>query len=144
MNYRSNEHRNAYQRAYRSYRNGKISLDDLHKVSYKYRVLKKNCKFCGDRYETRYMNSEYCSHKCVKSAYSVKSEDGFVWVYYLPEEHYIGITKNVKKRMCQHRSSGKIVDGFELIAGYERHIDAHMLETMFHQRGYRGGVINGL
>ena len=64
--------------------------------------------------------------------------DGYTYVYYLPEEHYVGITNDVVRRMRVHRHKGKIVDDYEIIARFERAVDAHSLETMFHQRNYNG------
>lgn len=59
-------------------------------------------------------------------------------VYYLPEEHYIGITNDIQERMITHRKRGKLTDGYEILAYYERRVDAHLLETMFHIRNYNG------
>ena len=61
-----------------------------------------------------------------------------VCVYYLPEEHYIGITRHIYDRMYCHRKNGKITEGYEILAYFERRVDAHYLETMFHMRGYNG------
>ena len=59
-------------------------------------------------------------------------------VYYLPEEHYVGMSCDIKKRINQHRFDGKITDGFEVIATFEREVDAHWFETSLHIRGYNG------
>ena len=59
-------------------------------------------------------------------------------VYYLPEEHYIGIANNIKSRIRNHKSSGKITEGWIIVAKFERRVDAHLMETMFHVRGYQG------
>ena len=59
-------------------------------------------------------------------------------VYYLPEEHYIGVTSTFRTRMNRHSSAGKIVDGAEILCYFEREIDAHYLETLFHMRNYNG------
>ena len=66
--------------------------------------------------------------------------DDYPWtfLYYLPESHYVGITSNITKRMIQHRSSDKIIDGFEILGKFERRVDAHYVETLFHLRGYQG------
>lgn len=58
--------------------------------------------------------------------------------YYLPEEHYIGITRNFRNRLSKHKTMGKITEGAEIVAYFERSVDAHYLETLFHMRGYRG------
>ena len=64
--------------------------------------------------------------------------DGYTYVYYLPEEHYIGITGDLKERMADHRKT-KITDGMVVVARFERRVDARWFESMFHQRGYNGG-----
>lgn len=69
---------------------------------------------------------------------NVKKDTHLPCVYYLPEEHYIGITKNLKRRIKAHNHSGKITEGYEVVAYFERYVDAMYLEVMFHQRGYNG------
>jgi hypothetical protein len=63
--------------------------------------------------------------------------DGYS-VYYLPEEHYIGISKNILARISKHKHLGRLVSGWEVICSYENPIEAHLLETLFHLRGYNG------
>ncbi len=36
-------------------------------------------------------------------------------VYYLPNENYVGKTKNIASRMKQHRKSGKDTDGYIIL-----------------------------
>ncbi len=60
-------------------------------------------------------------------------------VYYLPEEHYVGITNDVAARCSAHRRRyGRITEGFEVLASFERRVDAAWFEVMLHQRGYHG------
>jgi hypothetical protein len=59
-------------------------------------------------------------------------------VYYLPEEHYVGFTNNIRARMNDHNKRGKCTEGYEILCICESPIDAHLYETMFHQRGYNG------
>ena len=42
--------------------------------------------------------------------------------------------------MSDHRNlrHGRITEGYEILAYFEREVDAHLLETMLHQRGYHG------
>ena len=76
---------------------------------------------------------------CKMCSAEYHSGDGYTYVYYLPEEHYVGVTTSPVKRMNQHRNSqNHIVDGWEIIARFERRVDAHYLEIMFHMRGYQG------
>lgn len=67
-----------------------------------------------------------------------KSYETDYCVYYLPEEHWIGMSKNLKTRLNNHKSMGRITDGVEVLCYFKRRVDAHLLETMFHQRGYNG------
>lgn len=59
-------------------------------------------------------------------------------VYYIPEEHYIGMSRNVVARITKHRHLGKITDGWEVIQSFEDPIRAHLMETQFHLIGYNG------
>ena len=100
-------------------------------------------KTLSDGTVKRYARS-YC-RKCEKKIYY--KEDGFHYVYYLPEHHYAGMTCNIKRRMRQHRENGLIIAGYEIVGKHKRSVDAHLLETMLHVRGYygyheRGGIIN--
>ena len=60
-------------------------------------------------------------------------------VYYLPEEHYIGVTNDLPSRMSRHRRKyNRHTDNMELLASFERRVDAAWFEVMLHQRGYNG------
>lgn len=60
------------------------------------------------------------------------------YVYYLPEHHYIGMTKNLKARLSLHYNSNKIVDDFEIVGEYNTAVEAHLVETQLHYMGYEG------
>ena len=74
--------------------------------------------------------------KCEKRKYYQK--DGLYHVYYLPEHHYVGMTSSIKRRMRQHKESGKIVYGYEIILSCSNPIQAHLYETILHAIGYNG------
>lgn len=61
-------------------------------------------------------------------------------LYYLPEDHYVGITtcKQFNVRMHQHRTNGKYTIDVEILGFYKRRVDAHLHETMLHCIGYYG------
>lgn len=61
-----------------------------------------------------------------------------ICVYYLPEHHYIGMTNNISYRMRKHKTDGNITEGYEILAYFERGVDAHYFETLLHMRGYNG------
>jgi predicted GIY-YIG superfamily endonuclease len=64
--------------------------------------------------------------------------DGYFYIYYLPEEHYIGMTNCVHKRIKNHDISGKIVNDYEILARFKRQVDAHLFETKLHAMDYNG------
>jgi hypothetical protein len=59
-------------------------------------------------------------------------------VYYIPEEHYVGMSRNVIARISKHKHLGKIVDGWEVLMCFENPIRAHLMETQLHLMGYNG------
>jgi hypothetical protein len=59
-------------------------------------------------------------------------------VYYIPEEHYVGMSRNVVARITKHRHLGKITDGWEVIQSFKDPIRAHLMETQLHLMGYNG------
>lgn len=66
------------------------------------------------------------------------TKDPYYTVYYLPEHHYIGMTNSFKRRMQEHKTKGKIVEGCEIVGRYKTAIQAHLYETMLHAMGYEG------
>jgi len=83
------------------------------------------CKKCKYKY-----NNDWRKKK--------NSGDRLYYVYYLPEEHYVGFTYNITERMYEHRNRGKITEGYEIYGGYKHPAAALMLEAYFHLHGYEG------
>lgn len=67
-----------------------------------------------------------------------RNERKFWYVYYLPEEHYIGVSKGIKDRMHRHKKLGKITDNYEIIYKHEHPAACLMVEALFHFIGYNG------
>ena len=107
-------------------------------------MLKRLCSKCklitDDFTEHAYKKSKYC-RKCFRE-YNKKrisyKIDKYYSVYYIPEEHYVGVSNHVARRIQQHKLRGKITNDWEVIAKFERQVDAHWFETLFHMRGYNG------
>ena len=59
-------------------------------------------------------------------------------VYYLPEEHYVGITECWVKRKITHKKKNRYVEDMEVICYCDRMVDAMFIVIQFHQRGYNG------
>lgn len=68
----------------------------------------------------------------------LKKCDGYFYVYYLPEEHYVGMTNNLYHRMRTHRLQGRHVKDVEILARFIRQVDAHLFETKLHSMDYNG------
>jgi len=112
----------------------------------------KECKQCYaslplDRFAIdKRVNESYTRPRC-KSCERVdrskKEKDGFTSVYYLPEEHYVGMTGRVKKRMQQHQSAGKNVKNYKILRVFDNEIKAHLYETQLHLMGFRGFQFRG-
>jgi hypothetical protein len=100
------------------------------------------CKTCVKEYNKKYRSDPSNKSKAVKYKKNRYNKErhplGYTAVYYLPEEHYVGITLNVKARMNKHKNEGRISDGYEILGWFERSVDAHLFETLLHVRGYRG------
>ena len=73
-----------------------------------------------------------------QKAYFNSFKDDFYTLYYLPEEHYIGITNRPKLRVNEHRSKGKHVLDYEVVATFKDKRDALDAEIIFHKTGYNG------
>jgi hypothetical protein len=87
--------------------------------------------------------TECKSCKSIIDSKRKRDRDPFFSVYYIPEHHYVGMTNSIKYRMQEHKTKGKIVDGYEVIGTYERAVDAHLVETTLHTMGYFGFYYKG-
>lgn len=92
----------------------------------------------GEVIEVRRKDCKVCHTKRTNQYYYDKYYNDYISVYYLPEEHYVGISNHYELRLMEHARAGKIIDGAEEIARFERAVDAHYLETLLHMRGYNG------
>lgn len=72
------------------------------------------------------------------SEYNMSKKDGYTYVYYLPEEHYVGITNNAYRRMIQHESEGMFTNNHEILGVYKCELDAIVAEARMHSIGYNG------
>jgi hypothetical protein len=129
----------------------------------------KKCKECGVDFKPKTSNTTICSDKCRKArhncvtkkwskdnickmkAYSSGIRDDWFSVYYLPEEHYVGMTDFLSYRIKQHdtgrvrnyskvakQERSKITEGFEVLARFKSEVDAHWFEVSLHRMGYIG------
>lgn len=101
---------------------------------------RKECKSCTikDRRE-KYINNpeKFKSYQKKRRKEIFNQQGGFV-VYYLPEHHYVGMTRNLIRRLNDHRKAGRLTDCYEILGSFKTAVEAHYFETSFHVRGYEG------
>jgi predicted GIY-YIG superfamily endonuclease len=71
-------------------------------------------------------------------------KDDFYTLYYLPEEHYIGVTCRPKMRMKKHRTEGnRITKGYEVVSIFNTKKEALDTERFMHDYlDYNGKNLN--
>lgn len=96
------------------------------------------CKECSKEHSKSNSKKHKERYKIAQRAIREEYKLDYWEVYYLPEEHYVGISKNTRRRMSQHKGKGRITTGYDIIARFDRAVDAVWFESLFHQRGYNG------
>lgn len=72
-------------------------------------------------------------------AYKEAAKDGFYTVYYLQEEHYVGMTTTLQYRLTKHKSEhNRHIEDVEIIGKYETKSEALRVEAALHSMGYLG------
>ena len=67
-------------------------------------------------------------------------KDGYYTVYYLKEEHYVGMTTSLPNRLSEHKSKyNRHIEDVEVIGKYETKAEALRVEAALHSMGYLGG-----
>ena len=103
-------------------------LSEFHKcIKSNATYLRSYCKECGRKQRRDWRDSK---------------KDGEWYVYYLPEEHYVGVTSLIEDRIKVHQRQGNIIDGYEIIAKYNHPALALMVEALFHYCDYNGCALN--
>jgi len=74
----------------------------------------------------------------IKANYKSK-KDGYYTVYYLKEEHYVGMTDYLTYRLKVHKSrNNRHIEDVEVIAKYKTKEGATRVEAALHSMGYNG------
>ena len=97
--------------------NKTLSLKDFHRCKRSPKGVRAECKSCRKKYAANLFKSKKIDHYIV---------------YYLPEEHYVGITNHPKDRMSNHRRGGKNINGWRVLYATECRTDARHHENLFH------------
>jgi hypothetical protein len=88
----------------------------------------------------RIRNAEYYekNKEVVKKQYQSKTKD--YWsVYILPKANYVGITRNIYKRMSTHKALGRDITDYRILHEIENEEDARRQEDLYHRIGFEGG-----
>lgn len=122
----------------------RAEYDRKYQLANKERIAKK-------RKEYRERNKQSIAATC-KSYYDSNKEqiskskkeqveglkDGLFTVYYLPEEHYVGMTNFLTRRLRQHKHVGRHVQDAEAVCSFETKSEALAFEAKLHSFGYNG------
>lgn len=109
----------------------------LQKCS-KCRKVKPHTDFHKDRSHASGIQ-RYCkSCKKKTDVHGLKKNEGKFFIYYLPKERYIGMTKNFNKRIKKHEVRGKNIKYAFVVLKTKRMKLAHLVETIFHMLGFNG------
>lgn len=78
-------------------------------------------------------------NKIAAKKFKASKIDGFHYVYYLPEEHYVGVTNSMFNRMENHKYLRKrYVDNVEIVYKTPNRKEAELVELKLHSLGYEG------
>ena len=120
------EERREYDRAYKAKNKEKIKEQQrLYHLNNKDRLASRKKEWYSE-------NSE-----AIKERYESR-KDGMYTLYYLPEEHYIGITTNVYNRLKRHKGQGNHSADVEIVAKFDNKREALNTERYMHNIGYNG------
>ena len=66
-------------------------------------------------------------------------KDSFYTLYYLPEIHYVGVTNDLKRRIREHKYTGRYNSSLETIYTFKTKREALDMERKFHDiLGFNG------
>jgi penicillin-binding protein-related factor A (putative recombinase) len=79
-----------------------------------------------------------CQNEYLKN-WREKDKLNYYLVYYLPEEHYVGITSQPEQRMQEHKSRAKRnINGWRVLFCSEDKYEACLIEAHYHCMGFNG------
>tara|TARA_R110000782_G_scaffold255317_1_gene344075 strand:- start:206 stop:562 length:357 start_codon:yes stop_codon:yes gene_type:complete len=100
-----------------------------------YRAI--NLDMIKSKSRDRYIKNK-ASIKSKVLSYKQSLKDDFYTIYYLKEEHYIGITNQPKIRMQGQKSKGKHVLDYEVVTTVKTKREALDIESLLHKLNYNG------
>lgn len=110
----------AYDKAYREANKEKLSAYSKEKSAKYYKANKEKIAAHNKAY-LESLKHNYC-------------------IYILPKERYIGMTKNIKRRILQHNHRGINTEGYRVLQYFDTKQEAVYREKWLHSKGYKGSV----
>ena len=112
----------------------------------------KNCPDCGTeqtygniyRLQRAIKNNTKCKKCCYNSGrFTERPMDGYVpnngyYVYHIPAEYYVGITKDPMTRRLRQHDAGKDVTDMHIVSDGLTVYEALEMEARYHGMGYTG------
>jgi len=99
---------------------------------------KEKIKAYRKEYSKEYYESNKDSLKSRQAKYRKSLTNDYYTLYYLKEEHYVGITSQPDTRMRRHKHNGKHVLDYEVISTFKTKREALDAEKYMHSIGYCG------
>ena len=99
------------------------AFSEFHKDKSRKKGVQRYCKPCKS-VSDRYGSAKNPVHK--------------YYVYCLPKEMYVGMTRSPEKRMREHRNNGKNTDKRIILVSTKSKKLAHVVETLLHILGFDG------
>ena len=109
-----------------------MSKEEKREYDKKYRVKNKEI-LAAKREANKEKKAAY------DKAWIEDKKDGLYTVYYLKEEHYVGMTSNLTYRLNNHKSHhNRHIEDVEIIGKYKTKKEATRVEAALHAMGYLG------
>ena len=95
--------------------------------------IKKSVKSTGRAARCKVCSNEYLNR------WRINERLDYYIVYYIPSEHYVGITNQPKLRMSDHKSHhGRNIEDWVVLFCSEDKYEARIIENRFHDMGFFG------
>lgn len=100
--------------------------------------LREGMKEKQAKYNKQWKKDNADKVKANSKKYKESLKDGFYTVYYLKEDHYVGQTISLRRRLGKHKRNGRHVLDAEVLAKFETREEALAFESRLHDMGYHG------
>ena len=80
--------------------------------------------------------------KAIDARKKAKAKSKEYSLYYLPEDHYVGVTNQISLRLINHKIKGKHILEYEIIGVFKSKKEALRTERYLHSIGYNGSQQN--